>query len=340
MSDQNLSEAEKKFLAFDWSKSQDWQTYFSNLYPTPDASKVPKFKRTWFRRNVDSSLSVDSTVGNVANDDSKSKTDSSKPQASPAKDAKWPKVGLFDRLKSRPNMPLLQELLLRLELVLLLGYVFATAVVLTSRFKTPGSDNLVKNCETVSKSFSILYLLVGILREKGRPRFNSAWFSALSNDTRVHYLMYGFFFLQYPIKFAYTLPQLTTAFLSLSAMYKAFPSVFPSLMRTNKVKEFLMKVEHHKYYVYKFRSYVECALVPYLALNLFSGRTNMVPLFLYFSFLRLKVHANDVYLLNNFKTLHMTLSNYLNHPAVPQKLRLLYHKVVKGLELYFTGRRN
>uniref|UniRef100_A0A3B0N6Z3 Transmembrane protein 33 n=1 Tax=Theileria annulata TaxID=5874 RepID=A0A3B0N6Z3_THEAN len=307
MSNQNLSEAEKKFLAFDWSKSQEWQTYFSNLYPTPDASKVPKFKRTWFRRNVDSTLSLESTVGNVATQNTQTKTE--QPKETTPKETKWPKLGLFDRLKNRPNISLLQELLLRLELVLLLGYVFSTVVVLTSRFKTPGSDNLLKNCETVSKSFSLLYLLVGLLREKGKPQFNSAWFSALSNDNRAHYLMYGLFFIRYPTKFVYTLPQLVTALLLLSSMYKSFPSVFPTLMRTNKVKELLMKVENNKYLVYKFRAYLECSLVPYLALCLFTGRTNMVPLFLYFSFLRMKVHSNDVYLLNNFKTLHSTAIN-------------------------------
>ncbi len=48
----------KSFQDFDWSNNQGWQSYFSNLFPTPPLSKVERFKRKWYRDNVDKDFDV------------------------------------------------------------------------------------------------------------------------------------------------------------------------------------------------------------------------------------------------------------------------------------------
>eukprot|EP00743_Colponemidia_sp_Colp-15_P002381 GILK01002580.1.p1 GENE.GILK01002580.1~~GILK01002580.1.p1 ORF type:complete len:232 (-),score=37.13 GILK01002580.1:175-870(-) len=62
---ESSSKAEEAFLAFDFSADARWQTYFSNLYPTPPMKLVNKYKKKWYKANVDPSFNVDSTVGDA-----------------------------------------------------------------------------------------------------------------------------------------------------------------------------------------------------------------------------------------------------------------------------------
>ena len=39
-----MEEKFKKFQNFDWVKSELWQSYYRNLYPTPPPSKLDKYK--------------------------------------------------------------------------------------------------------------------------------------------------------------------------------------------------------------------------------------------------------------------------------------------------------
>ncbi|UKK01859.2 hypothetical protein MACK_001212 [Theileria orientalis] len=334
MTDKNLSEAEKKFLAFDWSSSSEWQTYFANLYPTPDASKLPKFKRTWFRRNVDSTLAEDSTVGDAPS--SKKETTSSQKTSTP----KMPHTKFFERYQNRTRLPLLKELVLRFELVLLLGFVMSTLIVITSKFKAPGTENLVRNSVHVSRAFFIIFLFVRVFREKGLPKMKMDYFNSLSGDQYVQSLMYSISFLSVPPRAFYYMPQLVTAFLCLSSLYKEHPTLFPRLLQIQRVKEFMTKVDQSGYVLCKLRAHLEVAMLPYLLLLGFLGRGGIMPLFLYVSFLKFKINSKDVYLMNSLKGVHMKILNYLSNPKVPVVFRSLYQRAVKSLELYFTGRRH
>lgn len=42
----------QKFLDFDWSDSR-WQAYLENLYPTPNQRQIVRFKKKWYKKNVD-----------------------------------------------------------------------------------------------------------------------------------------------------------------------------------------------------------------------------------------------------------------------------------------------
>jgi len=44
-----------KFLEFDWSDER-WRTYLNGLYPPPEQEQIAKFKKKWYKKNVDSSF--------------------------------------------------------------------------------------------------------------------------------------------------------------------------------------------------------------------------------------------------------------------------------------------
>lgn len=50
-----MAEAYQKFLAYDWSDER-WQSYLLDLYPTPGHKQIIKFKKKWYKKNVDTSF--------------------------------------------------------------------------------------------------------------------------------------------------------------------------------------------------------------------------------------------------------------------------------------------
>ncbi|EGR27282.1 hypothetical protein IMG5_198730 [Ichthyophthirius multifiliis] len=54
-----MAEAFKKYQSFDFSKCNEWQTYYTNLFPIPPTNKVDRFKRKWYKNNIDQSFDID-----------------------------------------------------------------------------------------------------------------------------------------------------------------------------------------------------------------------------------------------------------------------------------------
>jgi hypothetical protein len=48
-----MEEKYKKFLEFDWTKSTEWQLYYSNLYPTPPGNKILTYKKKFYKNKID-----------------------------------------------------------------------------------------------------------------------------------------------------------------------------------------------------------------------------------------------------------------------------------------------
>ena len=48
----------KKFKEFDWVNSQEWQSYYRNLYPTPPPSKIEKYKKKFYKLKVDNDFDI------------------------------------------------------------------------------------------------------------------------------------------------------------------------------------------------------------------------------------------------------------------------------------------
>ena len=53
-----MEEKYKAYRKFDWSLSEKWQIYFSNLYPTPSRDRVEKLRLKWYRDNVDKDFDI------------------------------------------------------------------------------------------------------------------------------------------------------------------------------------------------------------------------------------------------------------------------------------------
>ena len=43
----------REYRKYDWTLSDKWQQYLSNIYPIPPRDKLEKMRKKWYRDNID-----------------------------------------------------------------------------------------------------------------------------------------------------------------------------------------------------------------------------------------------------------------------------------------------
>ncbi|AFZ79674.1 hypothetical protein BEWA_025230 [Theileria equi strain WA] len=323
MSDSNLTNVEKEFLAFDWAGSQEWQQYLLNLYPTPPLSKIPKFKRNWYRRNIDSTLSESSTVGDPIT------ASASTPPTQPTTPGFTPR---YQEKTPRSTSQLLREFPHRLELFSRIGYLASLVVLALSVFRPKMSGLLVQNLRTCSRSLFYTFLVLGTLRERGFPKLNMQWLSSLVYEDNVHYILYASAFTKLPQSLGRVMPQLITCVIGINKLFKNHPSIFPRIVaRSPLVKSAFAKFDANLYQICQIRGNLECSMIIYLVLGVFSTPSGIFALFIYSNFIRFKYEqwlmSKDPYIKSTLNYVHAKIGVLLSNPNVPSILSDVYYKV-------------
>ncbi len=52
-------ESERRYRNFDWGRCVEWQSYLSNIFPSPSLEQVQRIRRRWYQRNIDHSIQLD-----------------------------------------------------------------------------------------------------------------------------------------------------------------------------------------------------------------------------------------------------------------------------------------
>ncbi len=48
----------KQYRSYDWTLSDKWQNYLSNIFPVPPRDRLEKIRRKWYKENVDKEFDV------------------------------------------------------------------------------------------------------------------------------------------------------------------------------------------------------------------------------------------------------------------------------------------
>lgn len=54
-----MEEKYKQFESFNWAGNQEWGQYWRNLFPTPPASKILRYKKKFYKLKIDDSFDID-----------------------------------------------------------------------------------------------------------------------------------------------------------------------------------------------------------------------------------------------------------------------------------------
>ena len=165
-----MEEKYKKFKEFEWEKSKEWQLYWSNLYPTPPASKIERYKRKFYKNKIDSDFDIDYKPKETQNQNSTSNSNSNQNYNSTYTDSN---SGYSYTYAFPPFSPIKSPLLKTIETYLLFFFLLS----LPFRF--------------YSKQIAFVAYLIRTLRLNGIPKWKVEYLQGLMGIDSVHVFFYS-----------------------------------------------------------------------------------------------------------------------------------------------------
>ncbi|GFE55036.1 calcium-dependent kinase [Babesia ovis] len=326
-----LTDAEKAFVEFDWEASEKWKQYFNNLFPAPPADKLPKYKRTWFRRTVNPHLPLESTVGDFETTENSNTTTEHKTESSTASNL----YSKFNFLTPKMST----EILVKVELAARVIFLVSTLLMLVFRLTKILPPKLFLPFSVASVTSFFVFLFVALFKDKGRPTFSLDYARLIMMDENVHYLAYGLAVMNLPKALVILGPEILTCVLGLTKLYYQYKIYFPKMLLVGPVRTLLMRLDSHHTQILAIRGTLEAAALFHMIIGIFINSSNIISILLYANFLRLKVAVNDVYLIGAFKQLNGVIVKLISHQVVPPSVRNGYAAFIRTVTKYFQPAR-
>lgn len=181
--------AEERFANFQWSASEEWQSYLKNIYPTPSIAQIHKIKRKWYRQHVDPNLQLEAPAQSASPPSSSAPSSSASPPPSGASPP--PSYGRRDLTW----LPALLFLLWPLAWISGKGF-----------------------------HVSIAAFLAGLLSKYGIPKWSMYYWQPVALDDDLHSVVYCLLLLMFPDGTATQLPIILGAICWIASAAQRFPS--------------------------------------------------------------------------------------------------------------------
>lgn len=328
------SEAEQKFANFDFSSDVAWQEHYNNLFPTPSHNQIGKIKRKWFKKNIDSSLEIEtapaaeessstnassgsqpsgSSYQSSSSDNNANQGGQQAPGAGPAMPA-W-----LTKIVNIVGAPLgkLFSVIYGIVLPLKDKFYFLEGVLkfvfIICAFLMPGLANTI----------AFVVCLLGFFRQTGKPRWDVNYGrKALENEFLQNlFYMLPFSFFPGQKTLVYFLPLGIHFWIGFCEFVNLkLPAIYP------KIAKFADFTRQNRGVLMQQKAKLEIMLFAFILVMLFFGGSNLILVLFYGNFLKTKYMINPL-TKGAFAEINYWIDGKLNSPYCPGILRLVVGKV-------------
>eukprot|EP01056_Protomagalhaensia_sp_Gyna25_P001299 Protomagalhaensia_sp_Gyna_25__1298@NODE_1651_length_1657_cov_420_383807_g1350_i0_p1_GENE_NODE_1651_length_1657_cov_420_383807_g1350_i0NODE_1651_length_1657_cov_420_383807_g1350_i0_p1_ORF_typecomplete_len308_score52_21UPF0121/PF03661_13/2_9e20Alpha_GJ/PF03229_13/0_061DUF1240/PF06836_12/1_3e03DUF1240/PF06836_12/1_3_NODE_1651_length_1657_cov_420_383807_g1350_i046969 len=288
----------QQFEGFDWVNNEKWQSYLSNLYPTPPADRINYFKKKWYKKEIDPSFEITSEMPPTASS-STEQTVPPRPAAS----------------SPPPSSPQPANSLERIATMLLCGgIIFGAASILPIA--------LSGRLRLASLALYIFGFCASICGDYGIPKFQWAyWERILMSDAAQAIVMTIM-----AIMLAAHLSFLSLLSPTISAVIIAADGLLKITALHPKVVQYARQIQGKKYQLFQQKADIEAWTMIIMLVLALTGRVPFVLGFLYFNIMRFKYTANG-YAKSAWQKIDRSTRYLLGKPVVPRVLYTVYDKV-------------
>jgi hypothetical protein len=293
-----MEEKIKKFLEFNWRDSAEWQSYFSNIFPTPPGNKVEHYKKKFYKLKIDPDFEISWDVSQNGQSGTTNTTNTNTTSTNQNSRASFPNTFYASPVNTQTSI-----LLSYVEASLWVGFMIS----------------IVPQYHTLK--FAALALLIRVYRRVGFPRLSMEFAQQLFLDEHFQLLLYALLFLIDRFNLFVLVPLCMTALLNLSEIMKA---------ASNPIFRFLTpycdKLLNKRVEFALMRSNVEIAIGFLLFVGIFLGLNSFLTPLFYWQYLRFKYIIN-----NDTKTSFGNVNGYINaiktNANVPGGLKFVLEKI-------------
>ena len=282
-----MEEKFKKFQNFDWVKSELWQSYYRNLYPTPPPSKLDKYKRKFYKLKIDPEFDINYKINQDKNNNNSTnyKTNNN-----------------YNNYTNYNNNNKQNKFSYTIIIESMILFFFLISIVFNSH----------------SLFFCFLAYLIRTYRECGIIKFNIEYLQNIIINESFQNLMYNI--LLFIDKFNYYLifPSLISSIIDLSENLKILNFPF--------FKNYIDSIIKEKNKLIQDKSYIEVLIGFFLIIGKFFNLNSYLIIILYWQLIRIKYSINPS-IQTAFSNINKYINNFKNQSNCPSIIKLIIDKI-------------
>ena len=302
-----MEEKYKKFKEYDWVRSQEWQIYYDNIYPTPPPNKLLRCKKRFYRNKIDPDFDIDY----VPPEGESTSTSSSSHRATPPpqqntsyKPQEQPQTveQAFETYRAAQSManPINSSLLMNLETILLVGFI----VSLPFKYRT--------------SLFAILAFLVRSIRLAGIPKFEMVYVQIFIMNDAAHSLLFTMQSLSDRLNYYMIFPIVISAVVALCEnLHRAGATIG---------KKYIDLVVSKREEIIQSKSHVEIAIGFITIAGIFLKINSILTPIIYWQLMRVRYTINP-YTRQSFKEINNIATKFKDSQSCPGIVKTIIEKV-------------
>ena len=303
-----MEEKYKQFKEYDWVRSQAWQSYYTNIYPTPPPSKILRYKKKFYRNKIDPDFDIDYKPPNEEESNtyySSNSTSTNSNQNSSTNTSYqdgFTTEQTFETYKAAQTLanPIQSAPMKAIETFLLMGFIAS----LPFRHKTV--------------LLGILSFLIRTIRLVGIPRFDVSYLQAFIMNDSCHSLLFTMQSLTDRLNYYMMLPVVISAIIALCDNLKTMGLTFG--------KKHIDSINNKKEDLIQNKSYIEVAIGFVSIAGIFLKINSILTPIIYWQLMRVRYTINP-YIKKSFSDLNDLSNNIKNNPNCPGLIKFIIEKI-------------
>lgn len=303
-----MEEKYKKFKEFNWQESNEWQSYYRNLYPTPPGSKILKYKKKFYRLKIDPDFDVD-YIPPEENDSSSTSSSSYSSYNNTQNNysnqqPNFTTEQTFETYRAAQSLanPINSPLLTKVETLFFVLFI----VSLPFRYKTT--------------LLAIIAFAVRSIHLVGIPQFNLNYLQALLMNDSFHSLVFVAQTLIDRFNYYMIVPVGVSAVIALSENIKA------TGIKIGNTEKMIDSVIKGKETLIQDKTHIEVAIGFIAVLGIFLKINSILTPIIYWQMMKVRYTLNP-YLKQSFKELNQVVEGFKNSGKCPAPVKFVIEKM-------------
>jgi len=305
-----MEEKYKKFKEYNWVESEEWQSYYRNIYPTPPPSKILRYKKKFYRNKIDSDFDIDykppeeEQQQNTYSGSSTSSSSSNTYNNANASSQSFSTEQTFETYKAAQTLarPINSSLLQGVENIFLMLFILS----LPFRYRTV--------------LIGIIAFLVRTIRLVGIPRFDVTYLQAFIMNDSCHALLFTIQALSDRTNYYMMLPVAVSVIIALCDNARTMN------LSIGGVKKYIDLVNNKKDELIQSKSHIEVAIGFVCIAGVFLKINSFLTPIIYWQLLRVRYTLNP-YVKQSFTDLNNLANNFKNSQQCPVPIKFVIEKI-------------
>lgn len=300
-----MEEKYKKFKEYNWEGSQEWHSYFENIYPTPPKNKFLRYKKKFYRNKIDPDFDIDYKPINYKEDEEQENTKNTNNNN---------KYNSYSNNSSSSNTyqkntssNYLNTPILNIETILLILFLFSLPLKYNS------------------KLIAFITFLIRSIRLDGIPKFERAYLLQLLKNESFHTFIFSIELLTEKFNYFLLVPIIISTIVAICENIRIYN------LNLGKISEIIEVINNKKEDLLQDKSDIELSLSIFLIIGYILKINSILIFIIHIQILFIKYNF-DFRLQKSFSILNAYVNQFKNSNNCPSIFKNIIQQIQNMLE--------